>query len=252
MDPVMAVGLIVAGMVAGILGALFGLGGGFILVPILTIGFGLSPEDAAAVSLVGIVATSVGAASFYLKNRVANIRLGLLLELTTSIGAIAGAVIAAYLQSWVIVVIFSVVVMYSGLRMALEPEKTVEPADGDREHEYTDLRNGKTVGYTVRNVKGGLAVCGVAGIVSSMTGVGGGSIKVPMMNIGMDIPIKAASATSNYMIGITAFSGAMAYFVMGNVALDVAGMVAIGGFLGSVLGTRASARIDGASMRRYF
>ena len=216
--------LLLVGIFAGAFGAVFGLGGGIILIPVMTILFGLGAAEAAAASLIGIVATSAGAASRSLKKGTANIRLGLLLEITTSVGAIAGAAIAVYMADWVLFLFFAAVMLYSGIKMAVSPERIVEESDegGMMTFEYTEASEGDAVKrYTVKNTRSGLGLCVVAGMISSMTGVGGGSIKVPLMNIHMHVPLKVASATSSYMIGITAFSGAIIYLAAGEVLLDV-------------------------------
>ena len=139
--------------------------------------------------------------------------------------------------------------------MILNPGKVVEPAEdskGKLSFEYRDEAHGDSVRYQVQNVKGGMALCTVAGMISSMTGVGGGAIKVPLMNIYMHVPMKAASATSSYMIGITAFSGAITYFLGGQVLLEYAAGVAIGAFLGSLIGSSLDRRINGKHLRKYF
>ena len=195
---------------AGIVGALFGLGGGIIFIPVLTILFGLDAAEAVAASLVGIVATSTGSATGFVKKGLSNIRLGMLLEITTTIGAIIGAIIASYLENWILLILFSMVMLYSGFKMAVSPERTDigEGRENELTFEYSDPASGvENRKYEVRNIRSGMALCTIAGAVSSMTGVGGGSIKVPLMNIYMHVPIKVASATSSYMIGITAFSG---------------------------------------------
>lgn len=255
MDPLIMAGLIVMGCGAGILGALFGLGGGIIFVPLLMLVFGLAPTEAVAVSLIGIIAGSVGASTVFVDKGLSNVRLGLLLEITTAAGAILGAIVATLLDDRLLMVIFSVIVIYSGIRMILNPEKVVEPADGSDgrlSFEYRDETHGDSIRYQVQNMKGGMALCTVAGMISSMTGVGGGAIKVPLMNIYMHVPIKAASATSSYMIGITAFSGAITYFLGGQVLLGYAAGVAIGAFLGSLAGTTLARRINGKHLRKYF
>ena len=255
MDPLIMAGLVVMGCGAGILGALFGLGGGIIFVPLLMLVFGLAPTEAVAVSLIGIIAGSVGASTVFVDKGLSNVRLGLLLEITTAAGAILGAIVATLLNDKVLMVIFSAIVIYSGIRMILNPEKIVEPAEdseGKLSFEYRDEAHGDSVRYQVQNVKGGMALCTVAGIISSMTGVGGGAIKVPLMNIYMHVPMKAASATSSYMIGITAFSGAITYFLGGQVLLGYAAGVAIGAFLGSLIGTALARRINGKHLRKYF
>lgn len=255
MDPLIMVGLIVMGLGAGVLGALFGLGGGIIFVPLLMLVFGLAPAEAVAVSLIGIVAGSVGASTVFVDKGLSNVRLGLLLEITTAAGAIIGAIVAVYLDDVILMVVFSVIVIYSGIRMILDPERVVEPTDGSdgpMTFEYSDEANGEHVKYEVQNIKGGMVICTAAGMISSMTGVGGGAIKVPLMNIYMHIPIKAASATSSYMIGITAFSGAITYFLGGQVLLEYAAGVAIGAFLGALVGTRLARKINGKHLRKYF
>ena len=247
-------GLVVMGCGAGILGALFGLGGGIIFVPLLMLVFGLAPTEAVAVSLIGIIAGSVGASTVFVDKGLSNVRLGLLLEITTAAGAILGAIVATLLDDKVLMVIFSAIVIYSGIRMILNPEKIVEPtedSEGKLSFEYRDEAHGDSVRYQVQNVKGGMALCTVAGMISSMTGVGGGAIKVPLMNIYMHVPMKAASATSSYMIGITAFSGAITYFLGGQVLLGYAAGVAIGAFLGSLIGTALARRINGKHLRKY-
>jgi len=254
MEIIILLGLIALGAGAGVMGALFGLGGGVIFVPVLMIVFGLAPVEAAAISLVGIVAGSVGASSVFVEKGLANVRLGLLLEVTTTIGAIAGAIIAGYLQDWILTLIFCAVMIYSAIRMIMSPERVVEPKDGEGRmcFTYKDEANGDDISYEVQNVGKGSLACVFAGMMSSMTGVGGGAIKVPVMNLIMHVPMKAASSTSSYMIGITAFSGAITYFFSGQLDLAFAGGVAIGAFIGAFLGTYAARKIDTRNLRRYF
>lgn len=254
MEPMLLVILLFIAIGAGIIGALFGLGGGIVFVPVLTILFGLDATTAAAASLVGIVATSTGSATGYVKKGMTNIRLGMLMEITTTIGAIAGAMIAVFLENWILLIIFAMVMLYSGFKMAVSPERTVSPASEEMNSPMTfsyPVGEGKTEKYTVQNNRKGMVLCTVAGAVSSMTGVGGGAIKVPLMNIYMHIPIKVASATSSYMIGITAFSGAFIYFIEGAIALDVAAAVAVGAYVGATLGTRISEKVNAKSLKKY-
>lgn len=255
MDPIILAGLIVMGVAAGILGALFGLGGGIIFVPVLMLVFGLAPTEAVAISLIGIIAGSVGASTVFVDRGQSNVRLGLLLEITTAAGAIIGAFVATYLEEWILMVLFAIIAYASAFRMIKSPEKVVEPAEGSESRyafDYDDEASGETVRYEVQNVKGGMVLCTAAGMISSMTGVGGGTIKVPLMNMYMHVPIKAASATSSYMIGITAFSGAITYFLGGQVLLEYAAGVAIGAFLGALAGSYLSRRIQARHLRKYF
>lgn len=254
MDPVLLVILLFIAIGAGIVGALFGLGGGIIFVPVLTILYGLDATTAAAASLVGIVATSTGSATGYVKKGQTNIRLGMMMEITTTIGAMIGAIIAVYLANWALLIIFAMVMLYSGFKMAVSPEMTVKPNGEDSRMTFTYNDPASDSGptkYEVQNCKSGMVLCTIAGAVSSMTGVGGGSIKVPLMNIHMHIPVKVASATSSYMIGITAFCGAFIYFIEGAIDMKVAAAVAVGAYIGAVVGTRISARVSTKSLKKY-
>lgn len=251
MELILLLSLILVGLVAGLLGALFGIGGGIIIVPMLTICYGLSAADAAAVSLVGIVATSVGGTVYYMDKGVTNIRLGLLLEISTVIGSVIGVFLALATESWVIMVVFSAVMILTAVKMLINPSADI-PDKEDGEFAYNDLKENKTIHYDIEHKKFGFSTCVVAGIISSMTGVGGGLIKVPVMNMIMKVPMKAAVATSNYMIGITAFSGSILYFLSGHVELQTAGFVAIGTFLGAMIGSRLSRKFDTSSMKKYF
>lgn len=255
MEPLILAGLIILGLCSGIFGALFGLGGGVIFVPVLMLIFGLEPTEAVAISLIGIIAGSVGASTVLVDRGLSNVRLGLLLEITTCVGAIAGAIIATYLDSWILMVLFSVIIIYSGIRMIVNPERTVEPSSGEDTpltFRYRDESVGEDVRYEVQNVGSGMGLCTIAGALSSMTGVGGGAVKVPLMNIHMHVPMKAASSTSSYMIGITAFSGAITYFFAGEVILAYAACVAIGAFAGSLIGARYARKIPARHLRKYF
>lgn len=253
MEPLLLLALLAIAIGAGVIGALFGLGGGIIFIPVLTVLFDLDAQAAAAASLIGIVATSTGSASGYVKEGRSNIRLGMMMEITTSIGAIIGATIAIYIESWVMLVVFAAVMVVSGLKMALSPERRgpEPPHDMPMSFTYTDPADRKEHSYCVENSAGGMALCTVAGVVSSLAGVGGGVIKVPLMNIYMHVPIKVASATSSYMIGITAFTGAVIYLLHGAVIADVAAAVAIGAFIGALIGTRVSNKMAAASLKRY-
>lgn len=251
MEPILLLSLIIIGLLAGVLGALFGIGGGIIIIPMLTIFYGMSAADAAAVSLIGIVATSVGGTLYYMENKVTNIRLGLLLEISTIIGSMIGVFLALALESWIIMLVFSAVLTLTAIKMLLNPSMDVTGTE-DGEFSYNDLRTGETIRYDIEHKGIGFSSCVLAGIISSLTGVGGGLIKVPIMNMVMKVPMKAATATSSYMIGITAFSGSILYFLSGHVDLEMAAFVAIGTFLGAVIGSRLSRRFDSSSMKKYF
>lgn len=244
-------GLILVGLIAGILGTLFGLGGGIIIIPCLTIFYGFGATEAAAVSLIGIVAISSGGTAFYLKNGIANVRLGLLLEVGTTMGAAAGALIAAYIDDIYLMLLFATVMLFSAVRM-FSSSKGVDGRNPNGKHSYHDFKEEADIRYDIENSKGGFVACIAAGAVSSMTGVGGGVIKMPVMNLAMKVPIKAAAGTSSYMIGITAFAGSVVYFLAGSVPYVTAAFVVLGAVIGAFVGTRISKLMDFASMKKYF
>ncbi|MCL2146046.1 MAG: sulfite exporter TauE/SafE family protein, partial [Methanomassiliicoccaceae archaeon] len=156
--------------------------------------------------------------------------------------------------NWVLLFMFGCVLIYSAVSMILRKERIIEHSEGEgsMNFSYSDSKDHTIKRYEVKNVKSGLLACTAAGVLSSLTGVGGGTIKIPLMNIHMRVPIKVATATSSYMIGITAFSGAIVYFIHGDLLMDYAAAIAVGAFLGSIIGTRASRLIDAGPMRRYF
>lgn len=252
MDPILLLGLVILGIIAGILGALLGVGGGIIFIPALTIVYGLTAVSAAALSLVGIIAISSWGSAIYLNKGVPNIRIGLMLEIGGVAGAIIGAMIAVYLEDWILIAVFSAVMLFSAYRMIKNggSDYTLENEDG--EFEYNDLKCGESVCYDVEHKAGGTVGSIFAGMISSMTGVGGGVIKVPIMNIYMKMPIKAAAATSSYSLGITAFSGAVVYLIHGSIPLELAAFLIIGSVIGAEAGTSISARIDASSLKKYF
>ncbi|MDD2626195.1 MAG: sulfite exporter TauE/SafE family protein [Candidatus Methanomethylophilus sp.] len=253
MDPVMLFVLVLIAVGGGIVGALFGLGGGIIFVPVLTILFGLDVTAASAASLIGVVATSSGSAAVYLKKGLPSIRVGMFLEISTCIGAAVGAFMAAYLADWLLCLIFAGVMIYNGYIMAFSPTGRSAPQGGKDSGRFTWTdTNGTTGEHTVDHLHSGAAMCTGAGALSAMTGVGGGTIKVPIMNIYMHIPIKTAAATSNYMIGLTAFTGAIVYFIRGQVLPEYAAAVAVGAFIGATIGTVINQHVNARAQKRYF
>ena len=251
------------GAVAGAFGSLLGLGGGILMVPLLTLGFGLPLREAAGVSLVSVIVTSSAAAGVYLERRVANLRLGMTLELFTATGALIGGSIAFLLDERVLSLLFGVLLLYAAATMArargeVEPEAL--PSDADEAHDHRpadgappaslDRLSGE--GYRVRNLPLGLVGSIAAGVVSALFGIGGGMVKVPVMHLAMGAPLRVAIATSNMMIGITAAAGALIYLTRGGIDPYVAGPTAIGAFLGATAGSRLAHRVDVRYLRLLF
>lgn len=256
------------GFGAGIFGSLLGLGGGTLLVPLLTLGFGLPLREAVGVSLVAVIVTSSASASVFLQRHAANLRLGMTLELFTAIGAVAGGVIAFAVDQRLLAGMFALLLAYVGTSMIirrgadaaeLEPEREAAVGEGTRGSpnrpsgwagELVDRLSGR--GYRVRGLGAGFAGSIGAGIVSALLGIGGGLIKVPVMHLAMGVPLRVATATSNLMMGITASASAIIYLLRGGIDPFVAAPTAIGVFLGASLGSRVVHRIDLRVLRLLF
>lgn len=234
-------------MVAGFIGALLGLGGGIVIVPALTILFGYDIKVAAAASLVSVIATSTAAATVYVAERLTNIRLGMVLETSTTIGAFLGGWLAVYISGRYLYMLFAAVLLYAAYNMLRGRGNQPERCEQEHAHKgipgsFTDPSTGKTVTYTAERIPLGLVGSAGAGIISGLLGVGGGIIKVPLMHRAMRIPIKAAIATSNFMIGVTAAAGAFVYWSAGYVNAAVTAPTAIGVLLGARIGTRVAGK----------
>ena len=261
----MAAGLLIiaGGTAAGVFGSLLGLGGGILIVPLLTLGFGLPLREAVGVSLVSVIATSGASAGVYLERHVANLRLGMTLELFTALGALGGALIAFLIPDRALAGLFAALLVYvalsmirSGLRRGAPDEglaadvPVVELGNDDPQASTIIRLSGP--GYRVRNL--GPAVGGslFAGVVSALLGVGGGIIKVPVMHLVMGVPLRVATATSNLMIGVTASASAIIYLLRGEIDPLVAGPTVLGVFVGATIGSRSAHRVDVRVLRLLF
>ena len=222
--------MILGGIVAGLWGSVLGLGGGVLIIPMLTLLFGVPMREAIGASLVCVIATSSGAASLYVKKHLADIRLGMTLELATTLGAIAGGLIAGIIRPQILSVLFSVLLIYTAWTMFSKKE------NGNRKMEDGAVNNNPQ-GYKVIRLPLGLGASFFAGNISGLLGVGGGIIKVPVMYLFMGVPLKIAVATSNFMIGVTATASAFVYFSRGDVQPLVAGPTMLGVFLGATFGS---------------
>jgi uncharacterized protein len=244
---------------AGLLGSLVGVGGGIIVVPALTLLMGVDIRVAIAASIVAVVATSSGAASGYVRQRLTNMRLAMLLEVATAAGALSGALLAAYVPGKSLYVLFGLVLCYTAYSMSRPKDgkqRELPPdhlADRLKLHtSYFDKALNKEISYRVSRTGTGLAVSGAAGILSGLLGIGGGVLKVPVMNLSMGIPLKVCTATSNFMIGVTASTGAAVYFMRGDVQPFVTAPVAVGVLLGAKVGSRGLGHLKSEWIRRAF
>ena len=238
--------LVVLGIsyVAGLLGSLVGVGGGIIVVPALTLLMGVGIQNAIAASIVSVIATSSGAAASYVSERITNMRLGMVLEVATVLGALTGAALAAHVSGRELYLIFAAVLAYTAWSMLRKRGAPAEPAPdalADRlklHGRFFDRSLGREVAYRVSRTKLGMAVSYVAGVSSGLLGIGGGVIKVPVMNLAMGVPLKACTATSNFMIGVTAAASAAVYLMRGEVLPFVAAPVAVGVLVGARTGAK--------------
>jgi uncharacterized membrane protein YfcA len=254
--------ILVAAMsfIAGALGSLLGLGGGMIIVPALTLLLGIDIRLAIGASIISVIATSSGAAAAYVRDRLANLRVAMFLELGTTAGAITGAWVAGILHPRWLFVLFGAILGYSALAMLRPRSRIAVGHHGEtrlvhrlRLHSsYFDDARGYEVIYEPTRPTLGLALMYVAGIVSGLLGIGSGALKVPAMDLAMELPIKVSTATSNFMIGVTAAASAGLYFARGQIDPFVAAPVAVGVLLGAFTGSKFLSRVSSRALRVTF
>ncbi len=252
--------LFLISIAAGVLGSLIGLGGGVVVVPVLTLLFHVDIRLAIGASIVSVIATSSGAAAAYVRERMTNLRAGMFLEIATVTGALTGAYLTTVLPARVLFIVFGVVLAYSALatfqkRHADRPlsVSTDRIANAMKLHgSYFDEAQGREVAYKVVGTKPGLALMYVAGLVSALLGIGSGALKVPAMDLAMHLPMKVSTATSNFMIGVTAAASAGVYFARGQIDPIIAAPVAAGVLGGAMLGARVLGKMQSKTIRLVF
>jgi uncharacterized membrane protein YfcA len=257
-------GLAAMGLVAGLLGALLGLGGGVFVVPALTLLFGVPTSTAIGTSNVAVVATSTGGASTYIRNRLTNIRLGLLLLTSTTVAALASSLLVSVLPAQVLSGLFAMVLIYvaytmlvGGRRQNVNPQSSVLSPQSSKDAlglggSYYDPATGETEQYMPRRVGLGIGTSALAGVIAGLLGVGGGIVQMPVMNLLMGVPLKVATGTSNFMIGVTATSAAFVRYAHGDVDPLIAVPTALCVFLGARLGAWLVPRMPGARLKTIF
>ena len=250
--PVMPIDLLLAlsGLLAGAFGALLGLGGGVLIVPILTLGFGFSLTTAIGTSLICVIATSTGAAAINVRAGRADVRLGIVLGAGTAIGALTGAVVAGLLPERVLAGLFAALLAYTAFTMLRGARRAGAPDDTDIDPAAPD--GASAPAYRTRRLPVVIAGAFGGGNLSGLLGVGGGIVTVPLIHLAMGAPLRVAVATSNFMIGITAAAGSYAYLFRGDVDPRVAAPVVIGVAAGSILGARLGARIGSGPLTWLF
>ena len=245
---------------AGGIGALAGVGGGIIVVPVLTIVFGVDIRLAIAASIISVIATSSGAASAYVRDRLTDLRVGMFLELATTTGAVIGALLAAVVAPGLLLVLLGVMLLGSALQQVMRLGEELPPATEPDAlaarlrlvGSYPDARLRSEVPYAARRVPLGFALMVIAGVASGLLGIGSGALKVLAMDGAMRLPMKVSSATSNFMIGVTAAASAGIYLGRGDLDPRVAAPVALGVLLGAALGARLLPRLANRHVRWVF
>lgn len=245
---------------AGVLGAILGLGGGILLIPILTIFYRVDLHYAMGASIISVIATSSGAAASYLRTGLSNLRIGLFLVMATITGALLGAFLAGVVPVRALELILGLALSYSAFTIirqlhdelpAYLPDDPLAIRFG-LEGRYHDLRLERDVPYRARRVAGGFVAMFGAGVLSGMLGIGSGAFKVLAMDHLMRLPMKVSTATSNFMIGLTAAASAGIYFSRGDINTLIVAPVAIGVLAGAYLGTRLMARMRNTTVRKMF
>ena len=245
---------------AGAFGALLGLGGGVILVPLLTLWLGVDIHYAIGASILAVIATSSGSAAAFLRDGIANLRVAMYLETGSAAGAILGAVLAGYFNNSILFIFFSAVLFNSAF--LIYRRRDMDPAQPTQEgplarylnlsSAYHDSRLNRLITYKVRGARYGLPIMFVVGIISGLLGIGSGVLNVLALELAMKLPFKAATATSNLMLGVTAAASAGVYLARGDAHPFVAAPVALGVLVGSRLGAAWVTRADTRRLRGVF
>lgn len=243
---------------AGTLGSLTGLGGGVVIIPLLTLGFGVDIKYAVGTALVTSIATSSGAAAAYIKEGMTNVRIGMFLEIATTLGAVSGALIAVYLPTSAIYIILGFTLIFSSVMTLRKKNAIIDySASGSKLANRLKLNgtyptpNGIQK-YNVRNIGAGFSLMTIAGILSGILGIGSGALKVLAMDTAMKIPFKVSTTTSNFMVGVTAAASAVIYFQRGQIDPFLAMPIVVGVLLGAFLGSKILMAINVQLLRKIF
>jgi uncharacterized membrane protein YfcA len=247
--------LLVAAL-AGLLGALTGLGGGVVVVPVLALLFHVDLRYAIGASLVSVIATSSGAAVSFVREGFSNVRIGMFLEVATTVGALVGAFLTAHISNHVIGIVFGLTLLYSAWSAFRDHAQHTPGAPNalaqklELYGDYPDGRSRQT--YVAQNVPTGFGVMFIAGLLSGLLGIGSGAVKVLAMDKAMKLPFKVSTTTSNFMIGVTAAASAGIYLSRGYIAPGLAAPVMLGVLIGSLLGARLLVKIRVPVLRMVF
>jgi uncharacterized membrane protein YfcA len=248
--------LILGAYLAGLVGSLTGLGGGVVVIPLLTLVFHVDIRYAIGAALLASIANSSGAASAYIKEGITNIRLGMFLEIATTVGAVIGALIAVYTPTNTIAILFGAVLLFSAA-MTLRKKNQEALTEGSKWSALLKLDNSYPtpdgpVKYKLKNVGGGFSIMTLAGVMSGLLGIGSGALKVLAMDTTMKIPFKVSTTTSNFMIGVTAAASAVVYLQRGYMDPGIAFPVVLGVLGGAFTGAKLLTKINPTTLRWIF
>ncbi len=244
-------------LVAGFLGALTGLGGGVVIVPLLVLAFGVDIHYAVGASLVSVIATSSGAAAAYVREGYSNIRVGMFLEIATTVGALSGAVVATRVPANGLAMVFGVVLLFSAYLSSHHTDHAGADLPPDRVSAALRLDSTYPTAtglqaYRVQHVPAGFGLMYGAGVLSGLLGIGSGAVKVLAMDQAMRLPFKVSTTTSNFMIGVTAAASAGIYLHRGYIDPAIAMPVVLGVLAGSMHGARVLTTTNPARLRLVF
>ena len=262
MDSGFMLWLFVVSIVASAFGGMLGMAGGIFIVPLLTTFGHIEIHTAIAASIVSVIACSCGGAATFLKSGLTNVRLAIVLETATTMGALTGVLLVGIVPSSYLYFLFTVILFLSARQMlerrhdplpASAPSVTKNQKAAPRlDSSYPHPELGGEVSYRVDRVPLGMTLMYGAGLISALLGIGSGVLKIPAMDTVMRLPIKVSSATSNFMIGVTAAASAGAYFIRGDITTEIAGPVALGSVLGAVVGARMLLIVSNDRLRLLF
>lgn len=245
--------IVLIGLGVGILGSMMGIGGGVLIIPLLTGLFGLPIKTAIGASIISVIATSSAAGAVYVGKGLTNTRLAMVMEIATTLGAMAGGITAILLKPNLLFAIFGIVLLYVSYNMGRPQKQDTNPSPtGLMDESYIDPQSGKPVQYGIQKLPAGLGISFLAGNISGLLGIGGGVIKVPVMTLLMGMPMRAAVATSNFMIGITAATSAVIYYQNGYINPQIAVPTALGVLFGAQIGSRIAGRMRNQQLKQLF
>ena len=253
--------LFIAALGASALGGLLGMASGIFIVPILTIFFGVDIHTAIGASLVSVIACSCGSAASFLKERLTNVRLAVVLESATTLGALSGALMIGVVPTTILYGLFAFILFVSAQQMLARRLEVINSVEDDPKNwgtllrlhsSYPDAVLGKEIAYNVSSVPLGMVLMYFAGVISALLGIGSGVLKIPAMDKALRLPIKVASATSNFMIGVTAAASASVYLFRGEIDMGITGPVVLGSVIGASLGARLLMKRSAEKLRIAF